>query len=175
MNKIIFSSFLLLVAFIHNKLPAKEPIYCSYADRLVSQHIKEMNKRYGFTCFGTGGSFMEDVKLIEIYYKADIDSTLSKARKLVLESSDYLLKLVNEDDIIQPYLHEHPFTYHDINITLNFNKKHQEDYEKAHYISTATLSKNKIYYYFTIDKWSSELVLVETVEEALNHIESDNL
>ena len=49
----------------------------------------------------------------------------NKARNLLLTLTQELLKLVNSDKIIKPYLANYPFTYKNLSITLSF-------YDRAH-------------------------------------------
>jgi hypothetical protein len=124
-----------------------------------------MKKEYGLQCSGIGGSYMDDVKLIKIYYDIDKKFDIDHARKLVMKSANRLLELYNEDETIRPFLHAYPFSYDNIVICIGFKFDRIHDYGKNQYVSMVYLSKGKISYNESKDGCAWE-IMEETCEEA---------
>ncbi len=161
----VFAAVVLFSGF-HFTSAKSEPHYCKLSDRLTNIHITEMKKEYGLQCVGIGGSYMNDVNNISLYYDLDKKFDIEHARKLVVKSADRLLELYNKDMIIREYLHNYPFNYNNIVIDIGFKFDPILDYGNGSYISAVRLSKGEVCYYETQDKLYSEIILEETCEEA---------
>ena len=95
------------------------PYYVKLADQLVKAHIAEMKKE-GFRACMTGGGMMYDVEDISVGFDVQATPTIDEARVLFVRGVERLLRRVNEDSRIRPYLHNYPFTVANLTYNLSF-------------------------------------------------------
>ena len=111
--------FSLLLAIPSFCFGYEEPYYSKLADRLVKAHIAEMKKE-GFHACMTGGGMMYDVKSISVGFDVQAAPTIEETRVMFVRGVERLLRRVNEDLRIRPYLHNYPFTVANLTYTLSF-------------------------------------------------------
>ena len=95
------------------------PYYSKLAKQLVKAHIAEMQKE-GFRACMTGGGMMHDVKNISVGFDVQATPTIDEVRVLFVRGVERLLRRVNEDSRIRPYLHNYPFTVANLTYDLSF-------------------------------------------------------
>ena len=78
-------------------------------DRLLNQFAKKMNKEEGLYTVGFGGG-QEDgkISLIEISFKIDQVLTLEEGRKLIVNSINELLDIINNNSKNEQFFKEFP-------------------------------------------------------------------
>jgi hypothetical protein len=95
-------------------------------NRIVNPFLKELEKKGKIYAFGYGGAFMHDVEEIDISLCTKRIVDVEKARLLIVSITEELLKRINTDEGIRPYLHNYPFTNENLSITLNFRDKNDD-------------------------------------------------
>lgn len=97
-----------------------EPVYIKYSRAITNQYIKDMNKKYDLFYFGGGGGFLYNVENIAISFSCNRNITLEDGRSLLISCSKELLKRINRDERIRPYLDHYPYTEKGIDIDICF-------------------------------------------------------
>ncbi|PCI92160.1 hypothetical protein COB11_07875 [Candidatus Aerophobetes bacterium] len=137
-------------------------------------NVKDMSKQHKLSYFGGGGAFLYNVKNINISFASREMMDLGQARKLLISCSEELLRRINANDRIRPYLEHFPFSEKGISLgTSYFDSKLNRVQPK--YIARVCIIHGNIYY--TIyDKEADTLKTIheETYQEALNIVRSQN-
>jgi hypothetical protein len=138
------------------------------ADRVVNPFLKELETKRKIYVFGAGGGFMNDVEKINLSFCTKRIVDVEKARLLIVSITEELLKRINADKGIRPYLHNYPFTNKNLKITLHFEDNNGNPILPPH-LTYAGLMLGEIDYCFQNLKQLLALddVHVETYEEAL--------
>jgi hypothetical protein len=92
-------------------------------NRIVNPFLKELEKKGKIYVFGAGGGFMNDVEKINLSFCTQRTVDVEKARLLIISIVEELLKRINADKGIRPYLHNYPFTNENLCITIHFEDK----------------------------------------------------
>jgi hypothetical protein len=146
--------------------------YTENSNRVIKNHAKLMQKQYGLNLGGTGGSGPADIVTLYLYYELNQTSDVAHARKLYVSIIESLIKMVNEDKGIRPYLRDFPFTYQNCDITLSFYKKDKSEFANGTLSMVALCGKDILYY--TLANGRNEVVHEEPYEEALKILQSNN-
>lgn len=99
----------------------QEPYYITLANRLLDQHIREMQND-GYALKMRGGGFHQDVNMLAIGFYAKGTPTVEDARPLYVKAVERFLARVNNDADIHPYLHDYPFNADNLEYELNFRR-----------------------------------------------------
>jgi hypothetical protein len=149
MAKLVNLLFIFIFILITgSKLMSKEtksPEYLKYVDEIVSDFVKEMEKKHHLECYGSGGSMPNDVEKIEVLFNACRKATVDDARKIEVDAIQELLKRINTHEKIRPYLREYPFDSNRVGISITFlTKKGDRPLDGS--VAFVFLAKNKIFY-----------------------------
>jgi hypothetical protein len=149
MAKLVNLLFIFIFILITgSKLMSKEtksPEYLKYVDEIVSDFVKEMEKKYHLECYGSGGSMPTDVQEIEVLFNACRKATVDDARKIEVDAIQELLKRINTHEKIRPYLSEYPFDFNRVGISITFlTKKGDRPLDGS--VAMVFLARNKIFY-----------------------------
>jgi len=120
LNKRIF--FLFFLFFFMGCGPSK-PDYIKMADALTGEYLKEIQSEYGFFVRALGGSMRGSVKKVIISFNTLKEIKLEEARIIAIELGERLIKKINDNGEIRPYLQNYPFNKNNIDITLSFNEE----------------------------------------------------
>jgi hypothetical protein len=164
---LIFSTFASSDAF---SLFSSSNAYTENSNRVIKSHAKLMQKQYGLNLGGTGGSGPTDIVTLYLYYEQDRTSNVGHARKLYVSIIESLIKIVNADKEIRPYLRDFPFTYQNCDITLSFSKR--DEFGTGSLSMVALCGKDILYY--TLINGRNEVTHEEPYEEALKIVQSNN-
>lgn len=147
-----------------------DPIYCKYADHVVTKYAVAMKKKYGLDVYGSGGSFLNEVREISITFASDRKVKIKGARELVVACTEELLKRINEDKDIRPYLSHYPFTTAGVYVSVCFFDEKGKDVQSP-FISDVGVSMHGIVHY-DVEKgrYRSEEILREPYQEALRKV-----
>jgi hypothetical protein len=110
------------------KAEEQNPPYIEYVHEIVNNFSKEMKQRFGLTCIGTGGIMPEDVQLILVSFEICRHVSIEEARKLEIEATEALVKLVNAHEKIRPYLRTFPFTIEGTEVPIAFVNERGESH-----------------------------------------------
>ncbi|MBX7065872.1 MAG: hypothetical protein K1X28_01455 [Parachlamydiales bacterium] len=97
--------------------------YGKYADEISSAFIRDMKKKYGLVCAGSGGRMANGVDAFCIRFDAYRHATIEEAREMLVTAATMLVDRVNAHEKIRPYLNEYPFTWHGTDISIAFHNK----------------------------------------------------
>lgn len=143
--------FLCFFVFPYQKLfsdlPMKESVYCKYADQIVDEYIAYMKKNYQLYCEGRGGGFLHNVNNIDVSFVGTKNLSIEDTRILIVKSVEELLKRINENTNIQPYLSHYPFTERGLSLIVSLCKKNGERVD-SDFIALAFVAGAKVYYSF---------------------------
>ena len=145
-------------------------LYVKLAQKIRSQHIKEMGRK-GFELVLVGGGMFNDVEMISSWFQLDAAPTLEEARIMYLNGAERLLASVNQDKAIRAYLHDYPFTIGNLDYSLMFRKLSANHNNGVESIYSVSCIKGKIYYDVfaptSLNPNGVKTVCVEPYEEAL--------
>jgi hypothetical protein len=121
MKKII-ANFLYFIIFMSCfQMNAEEDSkYIKYVHEIVNKFAKEMKRHFGLACVGSGGSMREDVKCIMVSFEICRHVSIEEARRLEVEATEALVKMVNAHEKIRPYLRRFPFTVEGTQVQISF-------------------------------------------------------
>jgi hypothetical protein len=125
--------------------------------------IKETN----LIPFGSGAQMMDQIKVLELFFVCHESINAEKARELVLQASEELLRQINADERIRTYLNNFPFDSKNITIKIYIQKLDGHSFGGKN-LSVISLSNGVIKYKID-DPNSMQLITIheETYEEAL--------
>src|ERR1700722_7635045 len=120
--------------------------YSYLADPIFTAYGKEMKKTRSYWVISTGGSMPnDDVRVLVMSLVGIREVDVPEARRLYIEVVEGLIKKVNCDETIRPYLHDFPVTHKNIEIHLGFVDCHQNPVVKNH-IALVCYANGIIYY-----------------------------
>jgi hypothetical protein len=123
----------------------KRPVYIQYVDEITNNFIQEAKSKLGLICWGRGGSMPHDVKSIEVAFICYQHGAIDKARALEVETTEMLIKLVNEHEKIRPFLHQYPFPPDSAEVLISFRKPNEDEYQDGSVALTFQV-RNIIFY-----------------------------
>lgn len=101
----------------------ESPVYEKYVNEIINAVAKDMNKKHGLICVGSGGSMPNKVYAISLRFHSYRHATIEEARELFVASVQALIDKVNVHEKIRPYLNEYPFTWRGADIVIAFRNK----------------------------------------------------
>ena len=90
----------------------------SAADKILKKVALNIKKETGLIPFGSGGQMMDQIKLLELFFLCHQPVNIEKGRELVLKAGEELIREINSDNRIRPYLNNFPFESKNITIKL---------------------------------------------------------
>lgn len=121
-----------------------DPPYIKYAEEIMDEFAREMNKEYGLICIGDGGGLAYDVRVLNVKFIAYLSLNLEEARELEVRATQRLLEKINQHEKIRPFLREYPFPPYRAEVSIQF--KDQNDDYPAGSIAYVSQIKNTIYF-----------------------------
>ncbi len=119
--------------------------YISYTKEIVASFVDDSEKAYGLNCIGTGGKFATNVGQIDIRFLAHRRGSIEEARTLEVNMIQKLLKTLNGNEKIRPFLAEYPFKAKDLHLSISFqNEKNDYYYDES--IAYVSHIKNRLFY-----------------------------
>ncbi len=159
--------FLLILSACEDKYDfAHEPKYVHLAYGIMNKTAIELNKEKKMQLIGIGGAMMHEVEELDMDFVISEKLELKQARELMVFTVSLLLKNVNTNEEIRPYLVHYPFTAKDLSIIITSTQ-----YQDTPIIG-AFLSFDKIRYKIPGEPMSIQ-IHEETYEEALKIIEKE--
>ena len=175
---IIFIAFLIpFTSCSSGRKTIKEPIYGKYVDEIVNSYLSYIKKQYGLECFGMGGGFRYNVNKISLYLQTNPQKIdIEKARVLLVNCIEDLLKRINQDEKIRPYLEHYPFTAKGISISIIFCDYFSKQLPKDLLAKIFSIEGNIYYYNYNQEKKESKWFYKESYSDALKKVkESEQL
>ncbi len=121
---------LILVMYFSNTIYSDErpDIYLRYVDGIVDRFAKEMKKKHGLVCIGSGGRMPHKVEEITLFFDCYQHASIEEARILYVTIVDQLVEMINNHERIRPFLQTYPFPTEGAGICVSFNKKRKGYY-----------------------------------------------
>lgn len=148
--------------------------HVDHAYRVMHKFEKYAHDVLGLEVCGSGGEMMDDVQSISLHFTSGASLNIDQARRLVVESSQIFLSMINEDKKLRPYLHTYPFTGNNIKISIDFDEP-GKTWKDSEEISLVMLLDGKIFY----DTHDEEALIrhkslhKETYEEAVKIVKAE--
>jgi len=123
-NKWRFFTFVLLIFFISGCI--KNDTRIDYSSNVKSQLANEISNRVAlqlkkeqdlYPC-GFGGGMMNQIRMLALSFNYYKPVEIEQARELLFSAGSLLLKTVNENEKIRPYLDTYPFQPKNIEIRI---------------------------------------------------------
>jgi hypothetical protein len=92
------------------------------ADKILKKVAIKVNQETGLIPFGSGGRMLDQIKMMHLAFVCHEPIDIEKARELVVKASDELLREINSDEKIRPYLGNYPFEPKNITIQIFIQK-----------------------------------------------------
>ena len=151
------------------KMQYKATPYEEMAKQITTETAKKIYSKYKIDPIGSGGSMMDDVKVLALSFNCYDILSIESSRELVVNCVEQYLVTVNNNKEIRPYLHNYPFTEQNIDLTIFFYQG--ADFKDAipGQVSCASALNGKIFYHTKDpeDEYKLETLHQETYEEAL--------
>lgn len=151
------------------------PPYVEMASKIRGTTAQKLAKRHNMNIFGIGGGMADCVNFLGLDFLIQGPLSKEQLRRILIDSVQELLKAVNGNEEIRPYLKNYPFTEREISVTLFIkdpNGKKIYDPE----IGVASAGQGTIYYY-TDDKENMYVYkqeIKEDYETALKIVQEEN-
>lgn len=131
MLKIYFMTIPMILASLFNFFCGEMTPYEKNMEKLnsiINNSIKQLNKRYGVTSIGRGGSEKDDKSFREsISFSLNSKLTKDEARILIIEIIELLLHDINNTKEITHFLFNVPYTYKNLQIRVFIYSKDGSD------------------------------------------------
>ena len=145
----------------------KAAVYCNYSDQIVAKYCTYMKKQHCLDCYGSGGGFMDNVNRIILAFDGVRNLSIAEARLLIVECEEELLKRINEDVAIRPYLSHYPFEGSATDISLCFYDPKGQIVESKYIGKVATIHGYIFYNIYDHEQDNFALLFKESYQEAL--------
>lgn len=141
-----------LFIFIGSLFLPAPPKYELLSNKIVANTSKKISQTQKLTPIGSGGSMMDDIKMLSISFTTKELLTEEKGRELILFCANELIGDINKNKEIRPYLHNYPFDDKNISIRI-FCHDQRGDTAPPPHIGCLTLVRGEISYkYYKNDK-----------------------
>jgi hypothetical protein len=97
-------------------------------NKILYDSAMNIKKETGLVPFGSGGQMMDQVKELTLLFLYHQPVDVDKARELLVTASETLLKEINSDERVRPYLDCYPFEPKNITIKLIIQKLDGESF-----------------------------------------------
>jgi len=162
LNFIIFIAIGLL-SFSCTKRSTEEKLAYSLMNSFIK--IEELENK--FILSGLGTAMPDDIRRFNLHFIANQEVNLEEARRLYINSTQKLLKMINSNEQIRPYLHNYPFNENNIDFTITFHD-HYDDRVPPPNIAFVFIIDGTIIYDTYYGKYQT--THKETYEEALKMV-----
>src|ERR1700722_6503805 len=148
--------------------------YTYLADHIFTAYGKEMKKKRGYWLEGTGGSMPnDDVRSFFMSFEGMREVDIPEARRLYVEVVEGLLKRVNCDETIRPYLHDYPSISKNTRIHLGFIDRNKNPVAENHIAFVFLVDGIICYSIYNPRIPDFEIVYEEPYEEALKIVQDE--
>jgi len=121
----LFNRKIGLVLFLFLFSSYREAEYCRICDRIVARFGKEFAEPKGLHMYGTGGAMADDIKRVFVDFETSAALDIDQASALYVEVMEELLRRINADRQVRPYLHNYPFEESNIKLMMTFRGSEQ--------------------------------------------------
>ena len=122
---------------------SKEPPRIQEGYRLIRELASDMQIKHQWVLIGNGGAMFHDIEWLFFHFESKDQVSLEQARQLYVEFIDTAVQRVNDDQNIQEYLHERPFSPSGIHCMLSLAGVGKDS------VSFVCMVNERIYYDYT--------------------------
>ncbi len=117
MNRIfsLLGMFILFNSFFY-----REPNYCKMSNLIIEAYVKEFAKPRALFLTGLGGAMANDIQEISLNFLSFDALNVDETRRLYVIMMEEFLCRINCHEKIRPHLHNFPFDYSNIDLTIGF-------------------------------------------------------
>lgn len=170
-NRMLFCLFIFLFT---KSMFATPTSHVELADKVMKPCLKELQKDKKMQLVGGGGGYSDDINRLSVHYFYYDKLEIPEARRLYVRIAQTILKRVNEDLAIRPFLHEYPFTIKCLKIIVGVMDSNG-DWQGNGLIASFSNRDDRIYYDgFNHEKGRFYNIHSETYEEALKKIAEES-
>lgn len=169
---LFFNPALFIYFFFFGGLTAQKdgPLHVKYADEIIHSFEKECVKEFKsfkLRSIGSGGGFAHDVEEVSVMFFSYVPATIEEARALEVTLTEKLLKKINENEKIRPYLREYPFPSSRARVSVSFHKRNGDYYTDGS-VAYIFQARDNLFYYTADPKTKDQTVLFkEPYEDAV--------
>jgi hypothetical protein len=121
------------------------PPHVQEAGRITHRFVKEVYDTYPYEPFGTGGGFSGAVNGFEITFRTFQEISEAQAVSDIHQIYARLFNIINQDEIIRPYLKAWPFPETDTRIGLLFFDPSNGGFRRPPHLATISINNGKMY------------------------------
>jgi hypothetical protein len=145
--------------------------YSKIADKITMQFAAKMKQKKNLVFIGLGGAMMGDIQEMDVSFNYSCPINIPTARKLIIECAKEYLQDINDNKEVQPYLHDHPFTAQNIQITIFI---HNVDDSRIYYPNLCNVNIiNNTVRYLSHDGEKFVSLKEEPYDEAMKIVEKE--
>ena len=98
------------------------------ANKITLQTTQELEKKYNLIPVGTGGSMMDNIKMMALSFRYFGEINIDTSRELIVKAIEHYLKNINANTEIKTYLNNYPFTPGNIELRLFLTRPNYQDF-----------------------------------------------
>jgi hypothetical protein len=172
-----FFLFLVAIIFTSGCMQHDSEInYTRHKSRLIDEIgnkvFKELKKEKELYPLECGGRMMNQITLLHLGFKYYKSIEIEQAREILISAGNLLLKTINENEQIRPYLNIHPFTYNNIGIEIFINNSDNLQFDSKN-LSVISLNQGLLQYdIHPLETKKLTTIYSETYEEAIEKLKS---
>jgi len=134
---------------------------------ITAKTAKKLENEKSLILIGTGGSMMDDIKMLMMGFEYRKAVNIAMARKLLIDSVEEYLSEINANEVIRAHLHNYPFTSKNIEIVIYIRNPDGSKVALDEFKVISALEGKMFYYVDCPEKHTLKAVYEETYEEAL--------
>ena len=144
--------------------------------QLIYYYTKDLKKKENLILSGIGGMNLgkDKIQLITLCFSSKKALNLDQTRALVIDNVEDLLKSINSNQRLHPFLHDYPFTSKNINFSIIFEQSAGE-WVQPPFIAYVHAENGKIRYDIRPKNGHLQDVNEETYQEALKIVKEQKI
>ena len=140
--------------------------------RIIFDTANQLEKEKKLNFRGLGGSNIDGIRMMHLSLGYDGPLDIAVARKLIIYSGELLLKNINTDEEIRPYLYQYPFTGENIKIFISVQND-KSNMPTKEPLKSIMLSYGTIRYFIYDENENLKEIHRESYEEALKIVQEE--
>lgn len=170
--KFAISFFFIILISVTSCAQRWQDLAQNYSNKIKFSFAKDMKNEKNLALAGFGGSIRDNIRLICLDFDAIDELSLEESRALIIDCVRELLRRVNADERIRPYLCQYPFDENNIDITILFFAPDGRYCVAEGKIDAVSLyNGNLVYLKYNPYTRKNTLILKETYKEGLRLVE----
>ncbi len=126
-------------------------------NQILNSHIKYAKKKYNLKLSSYGMGYPKKITKISVGFETYGPGNLNKSRKIILDLSNDLLKRINNQVGIKPYLQDVPFTEKNIEVSILYVE-----------------NNGRVWFIKNENNWKNELAIVALSNGIIRYVINNN-